>query len=166
MPRPDDDRENADPSFLFREEETEPDPAEFRPREATGPKTPVPGDGGYDAGRRRAGRVGAASAPEGPGPRPDDRRPVPRERKPEKREIIPAPVDQTWSRLAEWGPALGRVGIALAATVGLVVLLGPVVGFGLGLLLGLIGLAAAVLLSYPIADHPGAARPDDARAGV
>lgn len=150
MPRPDDDRENADPSFLFHEEETEPDPAEFRTREATGPKTPLPGDGGYEL---------ADDEPVSPDPPPPPRvrdpaptsPPAPRERKPAKREIIPADVDQPWSRLAEWGADLGRVGIALAATVGLVFLLGPVVGFGLGLLLGLIGLAAAVLLSYPIA---------------
>jgi hypothetical protein len=68
-----------------------------------------------------------------------------------KEPRTPAPVDHPWTRLAEWGPTLGRIAVVLLVTSGLVYLTFSPEGLGFTLLIVAIGLGIAVFLSYPIA---------------
>jgi hypothetical protein len=59
-------------------------------------------------------------------------------------------VSQTWTRWAEWGPTLVTVAVAALATVALTWLLFDIDNLMPAVLAFLIGMAATVVLSYPI----------------
>jgi len=76
--------------------------------------------------------------------------PSPRRPRPEP-EITPSEVDQPWSRLAEWGPALARISAAGLATLVVLYLMISAGAWKLAALAAFIGLIGLLLLSYPIA---------------
>ena len=149
MARPDDSRIIADAASLLRDEED----ANTRPSMGNTPApTPEVSEAveSYDL---------ASSATREPAPKPTPpvapkapKRPQP-ESVVEKGSEAPAPstVDPPWSRMAEWGPALVRITVALIAAVGLFWFLLSAgmtsIAFVTFLAIG----ALCVLLSYPIA---------------
>ena len=148
MPDPQDDRPIADASSFLDDHRPEGDDP--------GPSTvPDPETGGYDLAERDpisdpGPGLGAGTPAPSPGKSP---RPVPRPRPADrpKAELTPAPVNQPWSRMAEWGPALSRIGLALLATAVLAYLGASIGGWLLSAAIVAVGLGTAVLLSYPIA---------------
>ena len=152
MPRPDpdDDRETADASFLFRDEEEA--PAEDR-REA--PSEPSPSEGGYDLIDDERGEPSGApeETPQPPVPPPVERaRPRPRKLEPEpEAELTPSPVDPPWTRMGEWKPTLIRLAVVATIMLVLIYLIGTSAGLLLPMAIAAAGVLALVLLSYPIA---------------
>ncbi|QDV36705.1 hypothetical protein [Tautonia plasticadhaerens] len=152
MPDPQDDRPIADASAFFDDRDHQgPDP-----EPSAGPE---PDPGGYDLadhgpppGPSPVEEAPASLPPEVPMPTeapPSAPRPHPA-RKP-KVELSPATVDQPWSRMAEWGPTLAPIGLALLATAALAYLSLSLGGWAASIATAFIGLGIAVLLAYPIA---------------
>ncbi|RUL87372.1 hypothetical protein [Tautonia sociabilis] len=149
---PDDDREIADASFLFDDENVPAKPDRSRPpgRSASKPSDSGEPEGGYELADSESGSepIAVPSRPVPPLPSSIER---PESRPAERRSIAPSPVDQPWNRLSEWGPTLSRIGMVLLTTAALLYL-GLAPGGGMGAVaVSAIGLAIAVILSYPIA---------------
>jgi hypothetical protein len=143
MTAPQDDRPIADASSFF----DDPDPRGPDPEADSGEG---PDLGGYELADHgdnvpRAPQISPTTPPVPPTPRQagSDSRP--------KGPLTPAPVDRPWTRLAEWGPALGRIAVVVVVTLGLAYLAFSPERLGLSLVVVAVGLAIAVLLSYPIA---------------
>ena len=93
------------------------------------------------------------SQPAVPPPVPIPTRPAQGSKKPRpepKPERVPAVVDEVWSRGAEWGPDLIRVGAVLIGSAILMFLLFSVGAYALAFLAVLAGFALAVALCYPV----------------
>jgi hypothetical protein len=135
---PEDTPDIADASWLAGE--SQPSAPEVRPA------PPADESGAYIV-------EGVTESAEVPAPTPPPRAPAPvaRSRAEARRAIDPEEaVRQVWSRGAEWGADLARIGAVFLATAGLVWLLFDVANPTLGLLILLVGLASMVLLSYPL----------------
>ena len=65
--------------------------------------------------------------------------------------VVEGRVDEVWTRMGEWGPTLFLLVVVAAAVVGLAYLAFTSVGLVAGFLILVLGGAAFVLLSYPIA---------------
>ena len=162
MPRPPDDDAIGDAHALFRDDPPRREPAS-KPRPA-----PAPSDdpGGYDL-------IGGAPEPEVDEPVPPvpippvaPARPKARPRpasdpaaEPTADEFGPDPaggapparVDRPWSRWAEWGPTIRNLAIAGACWLGaLYIALNGGAGLGMLFLIFVAGLAALIVLAYPI----------------
>ena len=158
MPRPPDDDAIGDVQSLFREDSPRREPSQ-KPR-------PAPDDGGgYDLiGGEPAPDVGESIPPAPIPPIPSS---APRTKARPRveaedaeadaefgpdsaAEAVPARVDRVWSRGAEWGSTLVTLGIA--GTIWLGLLYSALVGeWGSWFfLIGLVGLAALIVLAYPI----------------
>lgn len=117
------------------------------------PAAPAPAPSGAVDSYEVAG-AGPDDEPEAPAPARAPIAEAPR-RRPRRDEIEAAPdpdeaVPQVWSRWAEWGPDLIRLAGVLLATGLLVWLVFRFENPGPGLFVLLVGLAAAVVLSYPL----------------
>ena len=86
-------------------------------------------------------------------PKPPAPRDVPTQREYDEDEDDDeeASVDEVWTRWAEWGPTVIRLGITATATVALTYFVGGSLGFGWAFLILVLGMATFVLMSYPIA---------------
>jgi hypothetical protein len=149
MPRPDDDREIADAAFLFDDASRPRDRSEDDP-ESSRPDAPAHDLEGYDL----VDRAPSDRAEQRPAPiTPKDDGGIERSDAGVSRpkELTPAPVLQPWSRLAEWGPTLGRLTLALIALIALVYASFSAEHLVRSLAIFGIGLGAVILLSYPIA---------------
>src|SRR5690606_23960741 len=141
-----------DAAFLFHDASKPSDPRD-RPEddpESNQPDAPAPDLESYDlVDRPPADRPERRPPPITPEHEPGIERSDAGVSRP--KELTPAPVLQPWRRLAEWGPTLGRLSLALIALIALVYtsfsaehLVRSFAIFG-------IGLGAVILLSYPIA---------------
>lgn len=152
MPRPDDDREIADAAFLFDNPATSSGSKDRSEDDSEAPRTegPEPNLGSYaladHPSSERTARRSASSTPERT---PEIERSDAGVRRPQ--ELTPSPVLQPWSRLAEWGPTLGRIAVALLALMVIVHFTFSVEHLMRSLAVVGIGLGVILLLSYPIA---------------
>ena len=190
MARPDDSRIIADAASLLRDDEE----ADSKPVEGVEPVgSPEVSEAvdSYDL----AGTAEAPASPRPAPPEPSEapaspRAPAPSKAptpskapeateapdvptRPERERVKPtadesleaSTVDPTWSRAAEWGPALIRITIALVATIGLFWIFLSVGSTSMAFLGLLVGTIVCGLLSYPIAitlDRPVRMTPEHA----
>ncbi|WP_169973230.1 hypothetical protein [Tautonia rosea] len=152
MPRSDDTREIADAAFLFDNGPTPSAPKDRSEDDDRAPLTEAPESNqeSYDLAERaspgRPRRRPPSVNPEGV---PEIERSDAGVNRPS--ELTPAPVLQPWNRLAEWGPTLGRITIALIVLVGLVYWSFSAEHLMRSLALLGVGMGVVILLSYPIA---------------
>lgn len=134
------DQEVADAGLLFREEAERP---ATTPSAAVGPR---PAEDAY------AIEGGDAPLPAASEPPPITTRPNKPAGQSTKAELLPAArVDQVWSRAAEWGGSLALLIVVGLAFAGLIYLTFDVENLGLTFFLLLVGGAALLVLSYPMA---------------